>query len=292
MNDRVSDKSIRDYLFASTLGPIERHTLLTLAHGIIRNDPDLPLRQHYRTIARWLGIEVRTAKYRVKKLEKLGILIPTRTGGGIDQYGRGYCNEWRFDFNALKAISAHAEHPKPTTRKGDADHTLNDAIEQQARGQQNTTKGDAERQQGGNPTTERVIQAAHNPMKPMGPMTPNEDTKPAQSTTDYSVAFESWWRSYPSRPGCPRGIKSEAWDAWKKLSAEQHAEIVQATTNLIQSKAYPKDAQRFLRPGRGSKSPETVFQSWLDVKPPQSQLNHTESAKHNEDDSWITRSTI
>jgi len=291
MGDRLTDKALREYLFATNLSPIDRHTLLTLAHGIIRNDPGLPLRQHYKTIAQWLGIEVRTAKYRVKNLEGLGILIPTQTGGGRDQHGRGFCNEWRFDFDALKAISTHKEHAQRSSSKGDTDCTLNDAIEQQARGQRDTQKGDTKRQQGGKPTPDGVIQVAHNPMKPMEPMIPNEDTKPARSPIECSDEFESWWKSYPSRPGCPKGIKSEAWGAWQKLSAEQHAEVRQATDNLIQSKAYPKDAQWFLRSERGNKSTEPVYLAWVNVEPARRTPNDTESAKHDEDDSWIVGGT-
>jgi hypothetical protein len=289
--DKLTDKALRDYLFATNLPPVERHTLLTLAHGIIRNDPGLPLREYYLTIAQWLGVEVRTAKYRVKNLEKLGILIPTRSGGGRDQHGCGFCNEWRFDFDALKAFSTHNDQAQRSSPKGDTGHTLNDAIEQHARGQRKATRGDTERQQGGKPITERVIQIAHTPMIPMEPMTPNEDTKPARSPTECSDEFESWWKSYPSRPGCPKGIKSEAWDAWQKLSAEQHAEVLQATVNLIQSKAYPKDAQRFLRPERGSKNPEAVFQSWVKIESQRHSPNGTESAKHDEDDSWLPGDT-
>lgn len=291
MSDRLTDKALREHLFATNLSPIDRHTLLTLAHGIIRNDPDLPIRQHYKTIAQWLGIEVRTAKYRIKKLEDLGILIPTRTGGGRDQHGRGFCNGWRFDFDALKEISTRKEQAQCSSPKGDTDRTLNDATEQQAREHRNAKKGDTERQQGGKPTTDGVIQVAHNPMKPMEPMNPNEDTKPAQSSSGYSDEFESWWKSYPSRPNCPRGNKSEAWQAWNNLSIEQHSEVIQATANLIQSKAYPKDAQRFLRPERGNKSTDPVYLAWVNVEPAQRIPNDTESAKHDEDYSWIAGGT-
>lgn len=288
MSDRLTDKAIREHLFATNLEPVERHTLLTLAHGIIRSDPDFPLRQSYKTIAGWLGVEVRSAKYRVKKLESLGILVPTRTGGGCDQHGRGYSNQWRFDLNALKALGISDEGSLKSTPKGDTDCTLNDAIEQQARVQHNAPKGETEQHQGGNRMHEGVIPVAHNPMLPMEPMTTNEDTKPERLTIGFSDEFESWWKSYPSRPGCPKGNKSEAWGAWQKLEANQCAEVVKATANLIQSKAYPKDAQRFLRPERGSTDTEAAYESWIKIVPSRSSSHGTERAKHDEDLSWIT----
>lgn len=288
-NLRLTDKDLRDWLFATNLTPIERHTLLTLAHGIMRTD--LTMRLHYTTIARWLGIEIRTAKYRVKHLEELGILIPTRTGGGRDIHGYGYSNEWRFDFEALKALSELDEQTKSTPPKGDTDCTLKDAKHEQSRVQSADTKGDTEQQEGCNPTTRRVIQVAHNPMVPMEPMGTNEDTNEPCFDDESLASFESWWMTYPSRPRCPKGNKSKALEYWQKLTIEERADVCRATTNLRQSNAYPKDAQRFLRPERGGKKTEPVYKAWVRVDSSKVKSSGTESAKHDEDDSWIAGGT-
>ncbi|MDF1808215.1 MAG: hypothetical protein P1U42_00815 [Phycisphaerales bacterium] len=286
---KLTDKDLRDWLFASQLNPTDRHTMLTLAHGIIRSD--YSVRLDYKTIAQWLGITTRAAKYRIKNIESKGLLIPTRSGGGRDIHGRGYSNEWRFDFEALKVMSDYQPKNLPGDENDANSCTLKDETEQHHRVKSSVGKVATEQQLGCNPTTDRVQPIAHNPMIPMEPMTTNEGTNKARLHDEGMASFESWWKSYPSRPGCPKGNKSEAFESWQKLTIEQHTVVVRATTNLIQSKAYPKDAQRFLRPERGSKKTDPVYQAWVKVEPSKMKSSNTESAKHDEDDSWIVGST-
>jgi len=88
----------------------------------------------------------------------------------------------------------------------------------------------------------------------------------------YTPEFEAWWKSYPSRPGCPKGNKTEAFTAWNAIgSPESHAKVLQATKALSASDCLPKDAQRFLRPVRGKGDPE--YLRWLDIEPPPSKAD-------------------
>lgn len=286
---KLTDKDLRDWLFASQLNPTDRHTMLTLAHGIIRSD--LSVRLDYKTIAKWLGVTTRAAKYRIKAIESKGLFIPTRSGGGRDMHGRGYSNEWIFDFEALKAMSDYQSKIQSDDGNDEICFTLKGETEQHHRVKSSVDKGATEQQQGCNPVTDRVKPVAHNPMKPMGSMNPNEDTNTTRAEIVYTDDFDSWWKSYPSRPGCPKGNKPEAFEAWRNLTTEQRADVVRATTNLVQSKAYPKDAQRFLRPERGKQNTEPVYRAWIKVEPSWMKSSSTESAKHIEDDSWIVGST-
>jgi len=91
-------------------------------------------------------------------------------------------------------------------------------------------------------------------------------TKKSRKANAYSDDFEAWWRSYPSRPGCPKGNKAEASKAWNALSSEQRAKLPRATANLIASDTIPKDAERFLRPPRGASDGEPPFEAWCEIE--------------------------
>lgn len=84
--------------------------------------------------------------------------------------------------------------------------------------------------------------------------------------TVYTQAFEAWWESYPTRgPHTPRGDKRTAFDLWERLGPVEHPRIIQATQRLIESGDLPCDAERFLRPRRGGKTPQYVVR--LDDSP-------------------------
>ena len=84
---------------------------------------------------------------------------------------------------------------------------------------------------------------------------------------EYSAEFESWWKSYPTRPGASRGSKTQSHAEWVKLTPEQRTQLVKATNNLAKSDTFPKDAQRFLRPERGDRGGDPVWVGWIDLEP-------------------------
>lgn len=84
---------------------------------------------------------------------------------------------------------------------------------------------------------------------------------------EYSDEFESWWKSYPTRPGASRGSKTQSHAEWVKLTPEQRTQLVKATNNLAKSDTFPKDAQRFLRPERGDRGGDPVWVGWIDLEP-------------------------
>lgn len=284
-NLKFTDKDLRDWIFASELCGNDRHTLLTLAHAINRSD--LTMAVDYPTIAGWLDLSVRQSKNRVKSLERLSILKLSRSGGGFSPNGCGYPNIWAFDFDALKAISTF--DPSPKEPSPDSNTAVNQKTDssQNRRVQSSSKKGDAEQQEECNPAAGRVKQVAHNPRIPIDPMTTKEDANLVKSNSECLAGFESWWETYPSRPRCPRGNKSEAFESWRTLTIEQRAEVVIATNNLVESGRYPKDAQRFLRPESGSKNGQAVYKTWINIPPSTLYPKGTESAKHHEDDSWL-----
>lgn len=104
-----------------------------------------------------------------------------------------------------------------------------------------------------------------------------ENTKSEKKTARYSPDFEAWWKTYPARPGCPKGNKREAFAAWSKLDREHQLKAHAATKNLLASIAstntLPKDAERFLRPPRGQGDP--AYLAWVEVAtpPPKLRLN-------------------
>lgn len=83
----------------------------------------------------------------------------------------------------------------------------------------------------------------------------------------YPDEFESWWKSYPTRPGASRGSKTQSHAEWVKLTPEQRTQLVKATNNLAKSDTFPKDAQRFLRPERGDRGGDPVWVGWIDLEP-------------------------
>lgn len=104
-----------------------------------------------------------------------------------------------------------------------------------------------------------------------------EKIKSVKKSEAYSPDFEAWWKTYPARPGCPKGNKREAFAAWSKLDREHQLKAHAATKNLLASIAstntLPKDAERFLRPPRGQGDP--AYLAWVEVAtpPPKLRLN-------------------
>ena len=86
--------------------------------------------------------------------------------------------------------------------------------------------------------------------------------KPAKPK-GYTTAFESWWKSYPTRgKGKPRGDKAAAFREWTRLGSTEHPRIIDATIRMVRAGDMPKDAERFLRAPRGGGTPP--YESWLE----------------------------
>lgn len=121
------------------------------------------------------------------------------------------------------------------------------------------------------------------------PPTPLRDST---KRDQYTPEFEAWWAGYPVRDGAARGDKRLAFERWQALGPTEHPRIVMATARLIASDQFPKDAQRFLKPERGGKTP--VYETWLDdtkgAPVAGRKKTHTEikEARNVEyDDSWL-----
>lgn len=84
---------------------------------------------------------------------------------------------------------------------------------------------------------------------------------------DFPPEFESWWKSYPTRPGASRGSKTQSHTEWARLTTEQREQLVKATANLAKSDTFPKDAQRFLKPERGDTGGDPVWVGWINLEP-------------------------
>lgn len=72
-----------------------------------------------------------------------------------------------------------------------------------------------------------------------------KDTKPRALNTDYSAAFESWWKEYPRGEG-----KQGAWMVWKTdISPPDIPDLMRATANYARSNEtrYLKHGERFLK---------------------------------------------
>ena len=89
----------------------------------------------------------------------------------------------------------------------------------------------------------------------------------SRSPAEFPPEFESWWKSYPTRPGASRGSKTQSHTEWARLTDEQRKQLVNATQNLAKSDTLPKDAQRFLRPERGDTGGDPVWVGWVDLEP-------------------------
>lgn len=91
------------------------------------------------------------------------------------------------------------------------------------------------------------------------------DLDPDPTTDD---GFDGFWDAYPKRDGS-KGSKAEAKAAWGRLSKAARGRAMTAVGHYATwceaSGRYPKDAVRFIRPVRGSKT--ALFEEWQDPRP-------------------------
>lgn len=77
-----------------------------------------------------------------------------------------------------------------------------------------------------------------------------EHVRAPHARATYPKEFESWWSTYPERPGRPKGSKKRALEMWRKIPASSHADLATATATYAASKhvadGFRKDAERFL----------------------------------------------
>lgn len=97
---KITDAKLRSMLAASTLGPTERATLACMCDAVNRRT--LEIRIGMDRLAALLGVQRRAAVLRVRALEATGVIVPTRTGGGRAENGRGYLNAWTLDLARLR----------------------------------------------------------------------------------------------------------------------------------------------------------------------------------------------
>ena len=96
-------------------------------------------------------------------------------------------------------------------------------------------------------------------------------TQPNQTEgQDHSVADEQFdgefWPTYPERHGKKLG-KAAALAEWRKLTDEQRQRALVGARHLAASDQMPKDAERFLRRGKGGARP---FDDWQEPAKPSS----------------------
>jgi hypothetical protein len=86
----------------------------------------------------------------------------------------------------------------------------------------------------------------------------------ADPSADDASEFEAFWGQYPARGGKKLG-KAAALVEWHKLTAEQRGRALVGARNLAASDQLPKDAERFLRRGKGGAFP---FDDWQEPAKP------------------------
>jgi len=91
--------------------------------------------------------------------------------------------------------------------------------------------------------------------------TEKELLRAPHARSSYPEEFETWWKSYPERPGRPKGNKRKAFVAWKRVVDPKNLDL--ATAAYAQSKhvseGFRKDAERFLD--------GDYWREWLEVEP-------------------------
>jgi hypothetical protein len=94
------------------------------------------------------------------------------------------------------------------------------------------------------------------------------------SPTAVDREFEEFWKSYPTRNGKRVG-KPDAWERWKRLSAEDRVQVLMAVRHYASSKLVTegigiKDPHRWLRNGKGSEP----WRDWIEPEQPSSTNGH------------------
>lgn len=131
------------------------------------------------------------------------------------------------------------------------------------------------------------------PLKPPLSLVPSGETfapDGASHTPDPTPddGFDAFWAAYPERDGS-KGSKAEAKAAWGRLSKAARGRAMTAVGHYAAwcdaSGRYPKDAVRFIRPVRGSKT--ALFEEWQEPRPvdpkPGAVLVTSEADRHNPD---------
>jgi hypothetical protein len=123
----MTDIRLRKVLAASTLNATQRSTLTSMADGMCRNT--LEIRIGMDRLAALIGVKRRATINRVRDLERLGVLEPSRRGGGRSESGRGYVNAWRLNLAALTPNRRDATDCTLNGAMGAVDCTVKSAVD-------------------------------------------------------------------------------------------------------------------------------------------------------------------
>lgn len=101
------------------------------------------------------------------------------------------------------------------------------------------------------------------PTRP-GPTEPKSNSLSTDVDRETDAGFDEFWNAYPPRKGKKVG-KAAALVEWHKLTGPQRDRALIGARNLAASDQLPKDAERFLRRGKGN---ARAFDDWQEPAAP------------------------
>ena len=173
-----------------------------------------------------------------------GFLTADRRLHDWDEYGGKYAKR----VESARRAAASRWHPVRDADEGPPDTEGNaDAMPPHSAGNAEERRGE-----------ERTVQTANPSVSDLRPDTPEQ--------VAVDVEFEQFWLVYPPRHGKKRG-RGNALIEWRKLTAEQRHRALIGARHLAASDDMPKDAERFLRRGKGGKG-DWPFDDYQTPPPP------------------------
>lgn len=177
----ITDVELRGMIAASDLNATQRGTLAMAADALYRDT--LRITASYTRLGQLLGLGRRQTIKRMQSLEATGVLVKVRAGGGRFENGRGRCNVWQLDLDALRCFR----------RKGEQSDTEN--------GAQST-------QQGCMIDAATVHQTAHDPTSPIPLQIKNPNTLHAAGAAGGAKEWDGIeGPATASRRALPKGLR-------------------------------------------------------------------------------------